>query len=74
MDYNKINKCIKNAIKRIEPKAFRMSLYSYINYFSKRYSLTVEENLYIRKSIEKYIKQNENKLFSCDFTINGLPA
>lgn len=65
-------KCIKNAIDRIENPKHKMNVYSYISYFSKRNDLTIEEVDYIREQVSKYIDENFTKLFEVSFTINGI--
>lgn len=64
MNYQKINKCVKNCIERIETKSKnKMNAYSYISYFVKRNNLTMEEDFYIREQFEKYVNKNSKKLF-----------
>lgn len=49
-----VNKCIENAIDRINNPHHKMNAYSYIAYYSKRNDFTFEEVDYIRSQISKY--------------------
>lgn len=66
-----VNKCIENAKERINNPKNKMNAYSYITYFVKRNDLTIDDDLYIREEIHKFIDENFQKLFEIDFTING---
>lgn len=67
-----VNKCIENAIDRINNPHHKMNAYSYITYYSKRNDFTFEEVDYIRSQISKYIDENSIRIFNINFTINGL--
>ena len=67
-----VNKCIENAIDRINNPRHKMNAYSYITYYSKRNDFTFEEVDYIRSQISKYIDENSIRIFNINFTINGL--
>ena len=62
-----INKCIENAKQRIDNPKNKMNAYSYISYFVKRNDLTIENDLYIREQISKYLDKN----IKVEFTVNG---
>ena len=63
-----INKCIENAKQRIDNPKNKMNAFSYISYFVKRNDLSIENDLYIRKQISKYLDKN----IKVKFTINGI--
>lgn len=67
-----VNKCIENAKERITNPRHKMNAFSYISYFVKRNSLTIEQDLYIREQVNKYIDKNYKTLFQVEFTINGM--
>lgn len=62
-----VNKCIENAKERINNPKNKMNAYSYISYFVKRNNLSIENDLYIREQISKYLDKN----IKVEFTING---
>ena len=68
---NLVEKCIENAIERLTDNKNKMNTYAYITYFVKRNNLSIEEDLYIRDEVSKYIGKNESRLFEVSFTING---
>lgn len=68
---NLVEKCIENAIERLTDNKNKMNTYAYITYFVKRNNLSIEEDLYIRDEVSKYIDKNESRLFEVSFTING---
>ena len=72
MNYEIVNKCIKNSLARVKPCRGKMGVYAYIKYYCNRNYLTIEEEFYIRKAIKKYIKKNSTKIFDLNFTIEGL--
>ena len=72
MNKETINKCIENAISRIENQKNRMPAYSYISYFARRNKLTFDECEYVREQVSTYIDENSNRLFPINFTINGV--
>lgn len=63
-----VNKCIENAKERINKPKNKMNAYSYITYFVKRNELTIDDDLYIREQISKYL----NKNIKVEFTVNGV--
>lgn len=63
-----VNKCIKNAKERINNPKNKMNAFSYITYFVKRNDLTIENDLYIREQISKYLDKN----IKIEFTVNGV--
>ena len=65
---NLINKCIENAKQRIDNPKNKMNAFSYISYFVKRNDLNIENDLYIRKQISKYLDKN----IKVEFTVNGI--
>ena len=67
-----IERCIENTISRIENQKHRLNAFTYISYFCKRNDLTIEDEIYIRETVSKYIDDNESRLFPLDFTINGI--
>lgn len=63
-----VNKCIENAKERINNPKNKMNAFSYITYFVKRNDLSIENDLYIRKEISKYLDKN----IKVKFTVNGI--
>lgn len=72
MEDLKVKKCIENTIKRIIDPKNKMDAYSYLDYFSKRNNLTIEENLFARTEVGKFMDEKFNELFEVSFTINGI--
>lgn len=65
---NLVNKCIENAKERINNPKNKMNAFGYISYFVKRNNLTIENDLYIREQISKYLDKN----IKVEFTVNGM--
>ena len=65
---NLINKCIENAKQRIDNPKNKMNAFSYISYFVKRNNLSIENDLYIREQISKYLDKN----IKVEFTVNAM--
>lgn len=63
-----VNKCIENAKERINNPKNKMNAFNYITYFVKRNELTIDDDLYIREQISKYL----NKNIKVEFTVNGV--
>ena len=63
-----VNKCIENAKERINNPKHKMNAFSYISCFVKRNNLSIENDLYIREQISKYLDKN----IKVEFTVNGM--
>ena len=63
-----VNKCLENAKERINNPKNKMNAFNYITYFVKRNELTIDDDLYIREQISKYL----NKNIKVEFTVNGV--
>ena len=72
MENLKVKEWIENTIKRIIDPKNKMDAYSYLDYFSKRNNLTIEENLFARTEVSRFMDEKFNELFEVSFTINGV--